>query len=46
MWRTGPYWHDGRYATIKELFTKERHGLNQQLPEGDLKALEDYLLTL
>ena len=26
VWRTAPYLHDGRYATIKELFSKGRHG--------------------
>jgi DNA-binding beta-propeller fold protein YncE len=46
LWRTGPYWHDGRYATLKDLFIEEMHGLKQPLVEKDLNILESYLLTL
>jgi DNA-binding beta-propeller fold protein YncE len=46
LWRTGPYWHDGRYATIEEVFEKELHGLEEPLSSDDLEALSSYLLTL
>ncbi len=46
LWRTGPYWHDGRYASLSVLFTHGRHGLERALSESDLKALEAYLLSL
>jgi DNA-binding beta-propeller fold protein YncE len=46
LWRTGPYWHDGKYATLEEIFETERHGLQEPLPVNDMKALNAYLLTL
>ena len=29
-WRTGPYLHDGRCATMTEVFTIEKHGLEKE----------------
>lgn len=46
LWRTAPYWHDGKYANLKDLFRKEKHGLENQLSEEELKQLEQYLLKL
>jgi DNA-binding beta-propeller fold protein YncE len=46
LWRTGPYWHDGKYAGLEELFEAERHGLQEPLSSNDLKALNAYLQTL
>ena len=46
LWRTGPYWHDGRYATLEELFETEMHGLHEPLSANDIKALNAYLQTL
>ncbi len=46
LWRTGPYWHDGRYATLEEIFAIEKHGLPEPLSSNDIKALNAYLLTL
>ena len=45
-WRTGPYLHDGRSATMKEVFTSEYHGLENPLPEEEVNLLVSYLLSL
>lgn len=44
----GPYFHDGRYATLSELLRDSdgRMGHTAHLSADDLKALEAYLLTL
>ena len=46
LWRTAPYWHDGRYATLDEVINKENHGLQEPLSRDDTRALKAYLLTL
>lgn len=46
VWRTGPYLHDGRCATMKEVFMVEHHGLEQPLPEEQLDQLVSYILSL
>jgi cytochrome c peroxidase len=46
VWRTGPYMHDGRSATMKEVFTSEYHGLENPLPEEEVNHLVSYLLSL
>jgi mono/diheme cytochrome c family protein len=45
---TAPYFHDGRYATFRELFaaTDGKMGNTKQLSDRDLGALEAYLKTL
>jgi len=45
---TGPYWHDGRYATLSELLkdTKGKMGWALELNDDDLGAIEAYLHTL
>lgn len=43
---TGPYFHDGRYATLGELLTKSKMGDTSHLAAADLEALEAYLRTL
>lgn len=45
-WRTGPYLHDGRCATMKEVFTRENHGLDKALPEKQVDQLVSYVLSL
>ena len=45
-WRTGPYMHDGRSATMKEVFTLENHGLEEPLPEEQVNQLVSYILSL
>jgi mono/diheme cytochrome c family protein len=45
---TGPYFHDGRYATLHDLLaaSKDYMGHTSQLSPDDLEALEAYLRTL
>ena len=45
---TGPYFHDGRYATLRELLRDAdgKMGHTKQLSANDLDALEAYLRTL
>ena len=46
VWRSGPYLHDGRSATMKEVFTVEKHGLRKELSEEEIDALVEYVLSL
>lgn len=50
LWRTGPYLHDGRAATLREVLTTfqkaDRHGVTSQLNAGQLDDLADFLLSL
>jgi len=46
VWRTGPYLHDGRSATMKEVFSVEKHGLKNDLSEEELDQLVEYVLSL
>jgi cytochrome c peroxidase len=47
VWRSAPYLHDGRAATIKELFThhnkNDRHGATSKLTPRELKDLVEYI---
>jgi YVTN family beta-propeller protein len=45
-WRTAPYLHDGRCASLKELFTLELHGLDEALSEEEVDLLVAFLLSL
>jgi mono/diheme cytochrome c family protein len=46
--RGGPYFHDGRYATLRELLNDAdlKMGHTKQLSTDDLEALEAYLRSL
>jgi YVTN family beta-propeller protein len=45
-WRTGPYLHDGRYLTIRELLTDDALSCSAaHLNEEQLDALELFILT-
>lgn len=50
LWRTAPYLHDGRAATVEDLLLLEDHAgiskLTSGLSDEDLKDLEMYLLSL
>ena len=46
VWRSGPWLHDGRSATMKDLLSKEKHGLRQELSEVEVDALVEYVLSL
>ena len=50
VWRTAPYLHDGRYATIKELIVKGKHGKDpgraRPLSEQEVDDLVEFVLSL
>jgi CxxC motif-containing protein (DUF1111 family) len=46
IWRTAPYWHDGRYAALEEVFTIEKHGLTIDLDPNETESLVAYLNSL
>jgi YVTN family beta-propeller protein len=50
LWRTAPYLHDGRAATVEEVLTKfnpgNRHGRTLHLSRRQLEDLLEYLLSL
>lgn len=46
VWRTGPYLHDGRSATMKEVFSNEKHGLKKELSVEEIEQLTEYVLSL
>lgn len=50
VWRTAPYLHDGRAATIWDVLTQESHAeiskRTERLSESELRDLEAYLLSL
>ena len=50
LWRTAPFWHDGRYANLKEMLTDKKindvHGNTKDLDEKEINDLTNYLLTL
>jgi YVTN family beta-propeller protein len=50
VWRTSPYLHDGRYATIKELIVKGKHGTDPRrarpLSEQEVDDLVEFVLSL
>ncbi len=50
LWRTAPYLHDGRAATVADIFTKfnpdDKHGRTQQLTDSEIQDLVAWLLSL
>jgi YVTN family beta-propeller protein len=46
VWRTAPYLHDGRCATMQDVFDRELHGLEHPLPEDELEALVEFVMSL
>lgn len=46
-WRTAPYMHDGRYATMREVFSVGKHGINDtSTSEDDIDSITKYVLSL
>ncbi len=45
---TGPYFHDGRFASLRDLLTRTRGAMGQskRLSDAELDALEAYVRTL
>jgi YVTN family beta-propeller protein len=46
VWRSGPYLHDGRCATMKEVFTEEEHGIWEEVTEEEIEQLVEYVMSL
>jgi len=50
VWRTAPYLHDGRAATLEEVLTKfnpkDRHGKTSDLNPGERRDLAEYVKSL
>jgi cytochrome c peroxidase len=49
VWRTAPYLHDGRYATMKEVFVEGEHGLRnvrEPLSDQEIDDLVEFVLSL
>lgn len=46
IWRTAPYLFDGRAATLEEVFSVHRHGIEREISESDLERLVAYLKSL
>lgn len=46
VWRTGPYLHDGRCASLVDVFTREKHGIETELSEDRAEQLVAYVLSL
>ena len=49
VWRTAPYLHDGRYATVKELLIEGRHGQRHggnSLSRQEMEDLVEFVLSL
>lgn len=45
-WRTPPYLHDGRSATMKEVFSVEKHGINGEISDEEIEYLVEFVLSL
>ena len=49
VWRTAPYLHDGRAATISDVLTKhnpgDKHGRTSSLTSRELQDLAEFILT-
>jgi YVTN family beta-propeller protein len=47
LWRTAPYLHDGRAATLRDVFDdKDEHGMVTHLTPQEMDDLLEYLLSL
>jgi cytochrome c peroxidase len=50
LWRTAPYLHHGKAATLRDVLTThnrgDRHGRTSQLNEEELEALVEYMKAL
>jgi cytochrome c peroxidase len=50
IWRSGPYLHDGRAVTVKEVITTfnptDRHGTTSHLSAREIEDLAEFILSL
>jgi cytochrome c peroxidase len=49
VWRTAPYLHDGRAATMKEVLTiynrQDKHGVTSNLTDSEIEDLAEFVLS-
>jgi YVTN family beta-propeller protein len=45
-WRTGPYLHDGRYSTLREIFTDGYHGIYIAATDQEIEDLIAFISSL
>lgn len=46
VWRTAPYLFDGRAATMKEVFTVHKHGIDKKVSDKEMDELVEYVNSL
>jgi len=46
IWRTAPYLFDGRAATLKEVFSACKHGINDPISEKEIDEMVEYINSL
>jgi cytochrome c peroxidase len=46
VWRTAPYLFDGRAATMQEVFSIHRHGIDRKVSRKEIEALTEFVNSL
>lgn len=46
VWRTAPYLFDGRAATMEEVFSVHKHGIERKVSDKEIEALTEYVNSL
>ena len=46
VWRTAPYLFDGRAATMEEVFTVHKHGIEKKISKKEAEELAEYVNSL
>ena len=46
VWRTAPYLFDGRAATMEEVFTVHKHGIEKKISAKEAEELAEYVNSL
>ena len=46
VWRTAPYLFDGRAATMHEMFSIHRHGIDRKVSRKEIEALTEFVNSL
>lgn len=46
VWRTAPYLFDGRAATMEEVFTVYKHGIEKRISQKEAEELAEYVNSL
>lgn len=46
VWRTAPYLFDGRAATMKDVFSEHKHGIEKKVSDKEIDELVEYVNSL